>query len=207
LISTPHELRERFFREFATLTQHIYLCAFAAVRLPETDFEEVATDVAQSCKSLLSSADEYWNDAIEGRKQKLEEATKTFPKFMLELLIVRLDSTLHALLDELDSGVADGEKQCGQFEQQLAPLRTRAAEAYRWVILLAEIRNAIVHNGGRFGPSRFQRLRDAGWSQPELDAISKEQLTLSHVLRMKGAVRTAANIALELQGSKREDLP
>lgn len=204
-------IREEFFRRFSNFTQHMYLLCFAVGHISEADLRVVASEIGEKVQALAEAGDPLWNDNVEGDVKKLRKSLPGIATFVLELLIIKLDAMLHELLDSVagrfntDSAV----EYSRSFEEELGRVKEESPEAYKWLILLAEIRNAAVHNGSVLNSGRFNRLRAAGWNDEELELLSKripDGLTVSDVLKMKGAVRTSANLILEAHGSRREDL-
>src|SRR5262249_4639294 len=83
----------------------------------------------------------------------------------------------------------------------------RDKEVYAGIILLAEVRNAIVHSNRRLSEARIPRLKAAGVHPSLVKEFSEKlerDLQLSDFLRFKGVVRAAANMILEEHGSIRK---
>jgi hypothetical protein len=122
-----------------------------------------------------------------------------FASFTTDLLLVELQALLHTHLMLAAGYTLD--QPALQIEALLAKLWPRDTRsdnewAYREVILLTEIRNAVMHARGQVD-RRSQRLLDAGWSPQELDSEPRlDQRSYSDFLRFKRAVRTVANEAI-----------
>lgn len=165
----------------------------------------LAAELRVTLERLVDDDDPRWNAAIQGDVGRLQKARKTLPRFAVELSIVTLDAKLHELLDELVLLRNPNAERPQPFENDVQCVRQRDPEVYACLILLAEVRNALIHSRGVFDSSRIERLRAAGLVQAEIDKWSQvlaSGITLSEFLRLKSSVRNAANMILEEHGSR-----
>jgi hypothetical protein len=211
LTTAPEEAgpyRVEFFKEFDIFTQHTYMIAYAASHLRDSDLDDVAQCIPGAVQSMLEEDDPQWNENLVGDSRRLRAALPSLSFTVLQLLLVRLDAMLHNLLDRLAKRnlSLDESDQSRSFEEDLQFVKAGNPNVYKWVVLLAELRNCIVHNAGVLNTSRYGRLRTAGWATAELEELSQRlptNLTMSDVLKTKRSVRIVANMALEACGSAR----
>lgn len=198
----PSDLKARLAKRLGAETRRLYLLAYAVAGLVEQDADEIADKLEAAVRRMCREANEVTEGAINMTASQVRREVKRLPEYLMDLLLINLDATLHSLLNGMDEGSSrDGD---APFEEILArrwPSDERGTKgwAYRDIILLAEVRNAIVHGDGEVDlQSRGARLYDAGWSSEELEGepILRSRC-LDDVLRMKRAVRTVANQALD----------
>jgi hypothetical protein len=194
-------LRQSFFEQFAEFTQHSYLTAYAAAVVLNANPQELADDLPVKLQELVDDDDQRWNEELKGSATKIANAKDELPRFVVELCVIKLDVMLHSLLDELAPSNALGSP--NPFENNLQPVRDLDAEVYARVILLAEVRNSIIHNNRKLSDSGIQRLKDAGVETTLIDEYSRtlnRGLKLADFLQFKRAVRGAANMILKEHG-------
>lgn len=207
---TADQIRASFFKQFSAFTQHTYLMAYAASALQYVDVGELARELHSTLEELVDDHDDRWNDELQGDSKKLEKARGDLPRFTIELCVVDLDARLHALLDDLAEMQGAKFLDSQSFENYLKPVRQRDAAVYAAVILLAEVRNSIIHGDRQLSLSRAPRLRAAGVSDDLIQEFSQkvaQGLGIGDLFRFKGAVRAAANMILEYHGSFRNKSP
>lgn len=193
------ELRRNLTLELRELTQRSYLLALATVSLLDLENSEIAANLPRAVNQLCSDGRIVPDESIEMSAREVNRLKPSFASFTTDLLLVELQAIFHTHL-MLAAGYALDQPAL-QMEALLAKLwpkdaRGRNEWAYKEVILLTEVRNAVMHARGQID-RRSQRLLDAGWSTEELD--SEPRLggrSYSDFLRFKRAVRTIANEAI-----------
>lgn len=201
-MSSTDEVRAWLGKKLGDGTRHMYLLSFAVSVLREQSPSEIAATLQNRLTAMCREPDKVKSDAINMTTPQVREASRSLSGYLADLLIVDLDATLHSILNALDGEAPrDGDPPFETVLGRLWPKEVRGehAWAYRDVILLAEVRNTIVHGSGEVDLlERGGRLQAAGWDREEL---RKEEVlrsrSLDDVLRMKRAVRTVANEALE----------
>lgn len=180
-------------KEFSRLA---YLLAYATDISGATDAGDVVNGLEQAVRNQCHDPERLSPGSIKMKPAEVESFRQRLPGFLADLLIIALDTFLHArLAAACDREASDT---ASPYEEDLSRLwpkerRTGKEWAYKDVILLAEVRNAIVHADG-IVKAHHQRLADAGWSE---EALNREtclrQRSFGHFLRFKRAVRTIAN--------------
>lgn len=193
------ELRRNLTIELRELTQQSYLLALGTVSLLDLDNLEIVARLPRAVNQLCSDGRVVPDEAIEMSAQEVQRLRSLFGSFATDLLLVELQALFHTHL-MLAAG-QNLDQPAWQIEALLAKLWPRDARgasewAYKEVILLTEIRNAVMHARGQVD-RRSQRLLDAGWSLKELDGEPRlDRRSYSDFLRFKRAVRTVANEAI-----------
>lgn len=192
-------LRRDLTAELRELTQQSYLLAVATSSLLNRADAEILSALPGAVNQLCSDGRVVPEESIEMSAQEVHRLKPSFANFAADLLLVELQALLHAHLMLAAGHTLD--VPAHQIESLLAKLwpkerRGNNEWAYREVVLLTEIRNAVMHARGKVDRSS-QRLLDAGWSLPELESEPRlDQRSYSDFLRFKRAVRTVANEAM-----------
>jgi hypothetical protein len=187
--------------KLGSLTRRGYVLAFAAAQLPDMDPKKATKQLQTSVATLCREVKDLKIDSIELRSDQFLEIRKTIPSFLVDLLLIDLDAFLHGFLNRALNKNID--KTDESYETLLAQidknLKEQHAWAYKEILLLAEIRNSIVHGNGVISlESRSKRLVGAGWKEEELISLPLlEERKFDDFLRLKRAVRTIANAALK----------
>lgn len=193
------DLRRNLASELRDLTQQSYLLALATVSLLERDNSNIVTSLPEAVNQLCLDGRVVPDDAIEMTPKEVKRLKASFASFTTDLLLVELQALFHTHL-MLAAGYSL-DHPAVQMEVLLASLWPKANRgdsewAYREVILLTEVRNAVMHARSQVD-KRSQRLLDAGWSMGELDAEPRlDRRSFSDFLHFKRAVRTIANEVL-----------
>lgn len=193
------DLRRNLAAELRDLTQQSYLLALATTSLLEQDSSDIVRILPEAVNQLCSDGRVVPDESVEMTPKEVKRLKASFSGFTTDLLLVELQALFHTHL-MLAAGYTL-EQPAVQMEALLAGLwpkekRGDGEWAYREVILLTEIRNAVMHARGRVD-RRSQRLLSVGWSEQELEDESRlERRSFSDFLRFKRAVRTIANEVL-----------
>jgi hypothetical protein len=193
------DLRRNLASELRELTQQSYLLALATVSLLEQDSSDIVTSLPKAVNQLCSDGRVVPDEAVEMTPKEVKRLKASFTSFTTDLLLVELQALLHTHLMLAAGYTLD--QQAIQMEALLAGLWPKAKRgdsewAYKEVILLTEIRNAVMHARGQVD-RRSQRLLLAGWSEQDLDDEPRlAQRSFSDFLWFKRAVRTIANEVL-----------
>ena len=193
------ELRRDLTLELRELTQRSYLLALATVSLLDLENSDVVAKLPKAVNQLCSDGRIVPDESIEMSVQEVYRLKPSFASFTTDLLLVELQAIFHTHL-MLAAGYTL-EEPALQIESLLAKLwprdvRSNNAWAYKEVVLLTEVRNAVMHARGQID-RRSQRLLDAGWSLQELESEPRlGSRSYSDFLRFKRAVRTVANEAI-----------
>lgn len=198
-----------FLREkLGELTRESYLLGYAVAQLATVNPHKIESELQLSISDLLRNPGELKIDSIEMSSNQIQEFIKYLPVRLGQILVTSLDSFFHAFLDKVAGRIDENSV---QFETDIAVMwpredRGEKAWAYKDVILMAEVRNAIVHGNGELQDARRQRLRDAEWTDDEINRVQKILKTPSFddFLRFKRAVRTVANAVLDARGLRQE---
>lgn len=199
------DLRRNLAAELRDLTQQSYLLALATASLLERDSSDIVRSLPEAVNQLCSDGRVVPDESVEMTSKDVKRLKSSFTSFTTDLLLVELQALLHTHL-MLAAGYTL-EQPAVQMEALLAGLWPKESRgdgewAYREVILLTEIRNAVMHARGQVD-RRSQRLLSVGWSNQELDDEPRlERRLFSDFLRFKRAVRTIANEVLAKSTSK-----
>lgn len=199
------ELRRDLTLELRELTQRSYLLAMATVSLLSLENSEIVANLPKAVNQLCTDGRIVPDESIEMSAQEVYRLKPSLASFTTDLLLVELQAIFHTHL--MMAAGHTLEQPALQMEALLAKLwpkdlRRDNEWAYKEVILLTEVRNAVMHARGQID-CRSQRLLDAGWSLQEL--ASEPRLGsrfFSDFLRFKRAVRTVANEAIPEAGYK-----
>lgn len=193
------ELRRDLTIELRELTQRSYLLALATVSLLGTENSEIVANLPKAVNQLCTDERIVPDESIEMSAREVYRLKPSFASFTTDLLLVELQAIFHTHL--MLSAGHTLEQPAVQMEALLAKLWPREVRrdnewAYKEVVLLTEVRNAVMHARGQID-RRSQRLLDAGWSPQELDSERRlGSRSYSDFLRFKRAVRTVANEAI-----------
>jgi hypothetical protein len=213
-------LRSHLEKFLGRLSRLDYLAVFSAIEVSEADPATVVARLPGALKRYSnSSPDESGRSlnekAIEVRAEQILELKSELPGFVVDLLVVDLEAFLHGFLS--DAAEVDVANDSSPLETLLSKLwpgdarwaaqerrsgRGPAGRAEHWsysdVVLLSEVRNAIVHGNGEVLLARSrQRLLNAGWSDESLKNLRLlRERGLNDLFRFKRAVRTIANEVL-----------
>lgn len=192
-------LRQDLQSQLTLISRRSYLLAQATARLLETNPKDLGLSLAASVNVLCTDGQPIPEDAIAMTEQQVREQLPVLNQFMTDVLLVELQALLHThLMLAANNSLEDQAQQIESLLAKLWPAAARANRewAYRDVILLTEIRNAVMHRRGNVEVPN-PRLRDAGWSDDELLAERRlRKRSFSDFLAFKRAVRTVANEAL-----------
>src|SRR5918992_1899361 len=171
------ELRRNLTLELRELTQRSYLLALATVALLDLENSEIAANLPKAVNQLCSDGRVVPEESIEMSAQEVYRLKGTFASFTTDLLLVELQAIFHTHL-MLAAGHTL-EQPALQVESLLAKLwprdkRSNNEWAYKEVILLTEVRNAVMHARGQID-RRNPRLGSRSYSD---------------FLRFKRAIRT-----------------
>jgi hypothetical protein len=202
------EAHEFLIQKLGELTRESYLLGYAVAQLATFNPHKIESELQTSISELLRKPDELKIDSIEMSPNQIQEVVKYLPVHLGQILITNLDSFLHAFLDKVAGRI---DENAVQFETDLAIMwprgnRGEKAWAYKEVILMAEVRNSIVHGNGELQDARRQRLQDAEWTDDEINRVQEILKTPSFddFLRFKRAVRTVSNAVLDACGLRQE---
>jgi hypothetical protein len=194
------ELRRNLTLELRELTQRSYLLALATVSLLDLENSEIVQKLPNAVNQLCSDGRIVPDEAIEMSAQEVYRLKPSFASFTTDLLLVELQAIFHThLMLAAGHSLEVQAKQMESLLDKLWPKDARGTNvwAYKEVILLTEVRNAVMHARGQID-KRSQRLLSAGWSLQELDREPRlNSRSYSDFLRFKRAVRTVANEAIE----------
>lgn len=192
-------LRDDLTFQLQRLSQHSYLLAYSTSQLLNCSYSEIATGLAKGVNRLCTDAQVVPEESVEVSTTQIKKLLPEHIQFVTDVLLVEMQALMHTHLMLAANHSLD--VQARQIESLLADLwpverRGTNAWAYRELLLLTEIRNAVMHARGEISlPS--QRLLDAGWTEQEL--AQERRLTkrsFSDFLRFKRVVRTIANEVL-----------
>lgn len=181
------------------LSQFSYLTCVAGARVVNGSVDDVAAEVPTATASFGEVPEA--SNKITMTPSQVRDRVPGLRLWLIQSLLIRLDSLLHAVLD--DAVGRRPEEESGPIESDIARLSPDAKVqhdwAYRDVVLLAEHRNCIVHGDGSLSPTRENRLRSAGWQSREeaLERVNWEQPTFADFIQYKKAVRTIANVCIQ----------
>jgi hypothetical protein len=193
------DLRRNLTKELRELSQQSYLLALATTSLLDQDSSDIARSLPEAVNKLCSDGQVVPDESVEMTPKEVKRLKASFTSFTTDLLLVELQALLHTHLMLAAGYTLD--QPAVQIEALLAGLwpkegRGESEWAYKEVILLTEIRNAVMHARGQVD-RRSQRLLSAGWSRQDLDDDTRlERRSFSDFLRFKRAVRTIANAIL-----------
>jgi hypothetical protein len=192
-------LRDDLTQQLRRLSQHSYLLAYSTALLKTHTPSEISASLAGSVNALCTDGLEV---PVESVEVSVAEVARILPEhigFVTDVLLVEMQALLHThLMLAANHSLDVPAKQIESLLATLWPLAGRGESewAYREVVLLTEIRNAVMHARGKLSLPN-QRLLDAGWTATEL--AGEKRLTtrsFSDFLRFKRAVRTVGNEAL-----------
>jgi hypothetical protein len=182
------KMADEFAAQLKRLTQDSYLLMHSVVTTKTADPAQVSTSLSDTLSSVCRSG----RRVAEPHKSlilpdQVSDIRERLPCSLSRLLIVRLDSMMHEVLSRKSRRAKDL-----RFEHDLA--WAKSEWWYREVILLAEVRNHIVHGDG-LSEDRSKRLKKAGWSPEEIEQQSARftNTSYSDFLDFKKVVRTALN--------------
>jgi len=192
-------LRSDLSEQLRRLSQQSYLLAHSTVLLGRLGALEISNGLAESVDALCTDGVPVSEDSVVVSEAHVKLLLKEQNQFVTDVLLVEMQALLHTHLMLASNHPLD--ERAIQIEALLnglwpAQARGDHAWAYREVVLLTEVRNAVMHTRGKLELPN-QRLLDAGWTQEEL--VGERRLTtrsFSDFLRFKRAVRTVANEAL-----------
>lgn len=210
------ELLKDLERFLGRLSRRDYLAIYAASILQDKDPNEVAAELPSRLGDLEEVEENGRSVAkIKLRPDQITELTPGLPDFVIDLLLVDLEAFIHDFLTDaagcdkaansqpLESLVAKvwpADARRDAQEKKAGKGSTGRAEhwSYKDLILLSEIRNAIVHGDGEVLLARTtNRLQASGWTDEELDKITiYKRRSIDDLFRFKRAVRTLANEAI-----------
>ncbi|MCB9896416.1 MAG: hypothetical protein H6825_00295 [Planctomycetes bacterium] len=188
-----------FSKQMLELGHFSYLTCVAGSRVIDGTPEQTASDVPLATSAFGVEPD--GGNKITMTLGQVQYRLPAFRTWLMQSLLVRLDTLLHAALDGAIGRSA--EQDSGQVEADvhvLAPnVKVDHPWAYKDVVLLAVHRNCIVHGDGSLPPSREQRLLDAGWvsRQEALERVNWRHPTFADFIQYKKAVRTVGNACLQ----------
>jgi hypothetical protein len=188
-------LRKNLAEALRDLSQNSYLLAVATVDLQRRAPGEIAAALQPAVQELCSDERPLPVGTVAMSDDEVQQRLPRISQFMTDVLLVEMQAMFHAHL-MLASGRTLAQ-QAVQIESLLNGWAARRSPeflwAYRDVILLTEIRNAVMHARGLIQLPN-QRLCDAGWTEEELRSeVSLKARSFSDFLRFKRAVRTVAN--------------
>ncbi len=227
MTTTSH--RDRLVALLGRLTRLDSLLIYAALNLRSREVSGIAQDLPNILKEFSDESPEHTGrtfaeGGIRISAEQIAAVLPTLPAFTIDLLLVDLEALVHGFLADLVGLARTDDSQ--PLEKLLARLWPKEARrkaqderlagkdgpeehwSYREIILLSEIRNAIVHGDGRVDPARDQRLKNAGWTNDELAQDNLRQILeargFNDFLRFKRASRTLLNEVISFQESSGE---
>jgi len=213
-------------KRLGSLSRRSYLLLYATLKLPEVSSELISSTLSETlAQATSSSPDDYTfsADSVNLDPKQIQKLAPDLASFASELLLVAMEAMIHGFMSELVGDSITGKQR--SLEELLAvlwPAKCRKARqkeiwggratmhdgqpvhdehwSVRDIMLLAEIRNAIVHGDGVVRFDRSNRLSEHGWSETDL-ALTKilATRTINDVLRFRRAVRTLANEVVQHQ--------
>jgi len=183
-------VRRNFRTELQRVTELSYLLGSGCALVVQEPPDATAAGVRERLQSLCTDGRPITRAGL--RRSQIRPRRKELPSFVADLLLVHLAAFSHVRLALACGCAPDAEAPATETLLGKRP-GTLPDWCRRDIVLLAEVRNSIVHGDGTVSPKN-PRLAAAGWDPDMLatdGALSSR--SFNHVLRFKRAVRTAGN--------------
>lgn len=191
-------LRDDLSTALRELSQNSYLLAVATVHLQTCKPSDIAASLQPAVQQLCGDKKPLPPGSVVMKPAEVRKRLPHVSQFVTDVLLVEMQAVFHSHLmlaanHTLDEPAKQIEALLGGWPGRLSP---KFSWAYRDIILLTEIRNAVMHARGAIHVPN-ERLKNAGWSPDALAAEpSLTNRSFSDFLRFKRAVRTVANEVL-----------
>lgn len=194
-------LNDEFFDRLGELSRRAYVLAFAMSEIEKVSPASFGDDLQVRFERFCHDGRQMDPQAIQIQPEQVRQVRRELPSFIADLLLVSLESEFHGLLMRLffPDKIDESSKPLEELFNCFAPRQEQGEHrwAYQDAILLAEIRNAIVHGQGVVKASH-PRLLAAGWSSEILsNETCLDYRSFSDFLRFKRCVRTIATFAVK----------
>lgn len=199
-----HPIQMKLRDRLSELSKNCYLLLTAVDLLSKTDSAEVTEMIGDSVVRYIKDGENTDASSFKMTASEVRQRIPALPRFVVDTLLVSLDALAHDTLAAHHGRPSFEEAPA--FEADVAALWPHKdglrenAWAYRDLILLAELRNAIVHRDGIWDPfsraATVNRLRAAGADDEYIRAARLSSRGIDVFLDMKSAVRTGLNMCL-----------